>query len=129
MEDTASTHIMPADEPKTYLNLNVADENPRDAMLAFMLMHIPRLYTSTPPLNQNLEQVIFGMLQVDSARTLQQVGRVTPPQSPRLTTEAPGAPIAPPRPTSVAVAPASGQPLATAVRALFAVVPAVVPDA
>ena len=69
------------------------------------------------------------MVQVESARKREQVGLVSPPQSPRQTTQAPGAPVAPPRPTSVAVAQASGQPLATAVRALFAVVPAVVPDA
>ena len=62
-------------------------------------------------------------------------GRLTPPTSPRLTQEAPGAPIAPSRPQMLALAletaggtQASGQPLA-AVRALFCAVPAGVPDA
>ena len=57
-------------------------------------------------------------------------GCIAPPTSPRLPPEAPGAPIAPSRPQRLALAletaggtQASGQPLATTVRALFAVVP------
>jgi len=120
-------------------NLNFADNYPRDAMLAFMLMHLPNPQADTgkftPQLNKNLEQVIFDMLQDDSARMLRQVGLVSPPQSPRLTLQVPGAPKAPSRPQRLALAletaggtQASGQPLATTVRALFAVVQAVVPD-
>ena len=105
-----------------------------DAMLAFMLMHMPNPQAdpkrSPPPqLNKNLEQAIFDLLLEDSAKMLRKVGRVTPPQTPRQT-EAPGAPKAPTRPTSLAVAQAPGQPLPTAVRALvFGAVPAGVPDA
>ena len=63
-------------------------------------------------------------------------GRITPPTSPRLTQEVPGAPIAPSRPRRHAVAvetaggtQASGQPLANTIRRLFAGVPAGAPDA
>ena len=57
---------------------------------------------------------------------LAEKGRITPPTTPRLTQEAPGAPKAPTRQTSVAQA--SGLPPAAG-RALFGVVPAVVADA
>ena len=124
---------MAADEPSTSENLNVSEETPSDAMLAFMLMHIPNPQAdpkrSPPPqLNKNLEQAIFDLLLEDSAKMLRKVGRVTPPQTPRQT-EAPGAPKAPTRPTSLAVAQAPGQPLPTAVRALFLDVAAGAPDA
>ena len=114
---------MQAEEAKTSENLNVSEEFPMDAMLAFMLMHIPNPQAdpkrSPPPqLNKNLEQAIFDLLLEDSAKMLRKVGRVTPPQTPRQT-EAPGAPKAPTRPTSLAVAQAPGQPQATAVRELF----------
>ena len=82
-----------------------------------------------------LHQPAVEDLDTDLVALLVELGRITPPTSPRLPPEAPGAPIAPSRPTRLAVAvetaggtQASGQPLA-AVRALFAVVPAVVPDA
>ena len=109
-------------------NLSIADEFPSDAMLAFMLMHIPRFCDFEPPLYQNLEQVIFGMVQVESARMRVEVGLVSPPSSPRQTEarRAPPAPIRPPRP---ALALAPGQPLPTTVRELFAGVPDGVPDA
>ena len=132
-------NVLEAEEPKTYQNLTVSEETPSDAMLAFMLMHLPNPQADTgkftPQLNKNLEQVIFDMLQDDSARMLRQVGLVSPPQSPRLTLQVPGAPAAPSRPQRLALAletaggtQASGQPLA-AVRALFCAVPAGVPDA
>ena len=126
---------MQAEEPKTYENLTVSEEFPSDAMLTFMLRHLPNPQAdkgkSTHQLNKNLEQVIFDMLQDDSARMLRQVGLVSPPQSPsRLTLRVPGAPKAPTRQTSLAVAQASGQPLPTAVRALvFGAVPDGVQDA
>ena len=136
LKTQANTHIMnvlEAEEPKTYQNLTVSEETPSEAMLAFMLRHLPNPQAnkdkSTHQLNKNLEQAIFDMLLDDSARMLQQVGLVSPPQSPRLPLQVPGAPEAPSRPTRLAVAQASGQPLTTALRKLFAVVPAVVPDA
>ena len=117
-------------EPKKWENLNIADESPRDAMLAFMLMHVQRLNNTPtrPLLCQNVEHAIFEMVQVESTRMRDRVGLVSPPQSPRQT-EAPGAPKAPTRPTSLAVAQAPGQPQPTAVRSLFGAVPAGVPDA
>ena len=133
--------VLQAEEPKTYENLTVSEEFPSDAMFAFMLMHLPNPQADpevfTPQLNPNLAQMIFDFVLEDSARTLLQVGLLSPPQSPsRLTLRVPGAPKAPSRPQSLALAveaaggsQASGQPLATTVRALFAVVPAVVPDA
>ena len=81
-----------------------------------------------------LHQPVFEDLDPALVALLAEKGRITPPTSPRLTLQVPGAPIAPSRPRRHAVAvetaggtQASGQPLA-AVRALFAVVPAVVPD-
>ena len=84
-------------------------------------------HTYSEKLN-GLHQPAVEDLDTDLVALLVEKGLITPPTSPRLTPEAPGAPIAPSRPTRLAVAQASGQPLATAVRALFAVVPAVVPD-
>ena len=117
-------------KPKKWENLTIADESPRDAMLAYLLMHVQRLNNTPtrPLLCQNVEHAIFGMVQVESARMRKEVGLVSPPSSPRQT-EAPGAPKAPTRPTSLAVAQAPGQPLPTAVRALFLDVPAGAPDA
>ena len=129
-------------EPRTSDNLSVSEEFPIQAMLAFMMMHgrNPKANPQgfTPQLNHNIAQIIFDMVLDDSARTLLQVGLVSPPQSPsRLTLQVPGAPKAPSRPQSLALAveaaggsQASGQPLPTAVRALvFGAVPAGVPDA
>ena len=74
-----------------------------------------------------LHQPAVEDLDTDLVALLVAKGLITPPTSPRLTQEAPAAPIGPPRPTRVAQA--SGQPLA-AVRALFfGAVPAGVPDA
>ena len=130
---------MAADEPRTWDNLNVSEETPTDAMLAFMLAcgfglkdfrpqytkkGLPardtpaEAYVLVPELNEQIAMIIFQAVLDDSARTLQLTGRVTPPQTPRQT-EAPGAPKAPTRPTSLAVAQAPGQPQATAVRELF----------
>ena len=134
---------MQADEPKTYENLNVSEDFPIDGMLAFMLPASKTYQTRFdvkdqtrfdvkdfwPQHNTEIAHMIFEYVLEHSAQTRLEVGLVSPPPSPRRMTAAPGAPIAPPRPTSVAVAPASGQPLATAVRSLFGVVPAVVPDA
>ena len=116
-------------EPKKWENLSIADESPRDAMLAFLLMHVQRLNKAStrPLLCQNVEQAIFGMVQVESARMREEVGLVSPRPS---TTETPSAPKGPDRPPTLAVALAPGQPLPTAVRALlFGAVPAGVPDA
>ena len=124
---------MQADEPKTYQNSTVSEETPCEAMLAFMLRHLPNPQAnkdkSTHQLNKNLEQAIFDLLLDDSAETRERVGLGSPPTSPRLTLRVPDAPKPPTRPTSLAVAQASGQTLATAVRALFGAFPAVVPDA
>ena len=91
-------------------------------------------HTYSEKLN-GLHQPAVEDLDTDLVALLVGLGRITPPTSPRLTPEAPGAPIAPSRPQMLALAlesaggtQASGQPLATTVRALFAVVPAVVPD-
>ena len=124
---------MAAEETKTYENLNVSEEFPRAAMLAFMLMHIPNPQQNpekfTPQLNKNLEQAIFDLLLDDSAETRERVGLGSPPTSPRPTLRVPNAPKPPTRPPRLAVAQASGQTLATAVRALvFGDVPAGVPD-
>ena len=79
-----------------------------------------------PQVNTNIAQIIFEMVQVESARMREEVGLVSPRPS---TTETPSAPKGPDRPPTLAVAQASGQTLATAVRALFLDVPAVVADA
>ena len=125
---------MAADEPRTWDNLNVSEEFPRDAMLAFMMMHgrNPQANLARQPPTQlikNLEQYIFELLLDDSAETRERVGLGSPPTSPRPTLRVPDAPKAPTRPTSLAVAQAPGQPQPTAVRTLFGAVPAVVPDA
>ena len=142
MEDTASTHIMAADDTVTWNNLTVSVDYPSDAMLAFMLPasttyqmrpsdeNYDEDYDVTdfwPQLNDEIAKMIFDLVKKDSALTRKGKGLVSPPSSPRQT-EAPGAPKAPTRQTSLAVAQASGQPLAAA-RALFGVVPAVVPNA
>ena len=82
-----------------------------------------------------LHQPAVEDLDTDLVALLVELGRITPLTSPRLTLQVPGAPIAPSRPQRLALVletaggtQASGQPLATTVRALFAVVPAVVPD-
>ena len=142
MEDTASTHIMSVLD-----NSPASVETPRDAMFAFMLAcglgtkDFKSQYTNkglpardtpaeahvlVPQLNQNIAQIIFEMVQVESARMRERVGLVSPPQSPRQT-EARRAPPAPTRPPRLAVSQASGQPLAAA-RELFGAFPAVVPD-
>ena len=117
-------------EPRTSENLFVSEEFPRDAMLAFMLMHIPNPQADpeifTPQLNQNIAQIIFEMVQVESARMREEVGLVSPRPS---TTETPSAPKGPDRPPTLAVAQDPGQQLTTAIRRLFSGVPAVVPDA
>ena len=142
MEDTASTHIMAADETGTWDNLTVSVNYPSDAMLAFMLPasttyqmrpsdeNYDEDYDVTdfwPQLNDEIAKMIFDLVKKDSALTRKGKGVVTPPQSPRQTEarRAPPAPIRPPRP---AVAQDPGQPLAAA-RALFAGVPAGAPDA
>ena len=93
-----------------------------------VLQEIYRSYTKN--LN-GLDRPVYALL--DPA--LKALGRITPLTSPKAP-KAPGAPKAPSRPQRLALAletaggtQASGQPLATTVRALFAVVPAVVPDA
>ena len=127
---------MQAEEPKTYENLNVSEDFPRDAMLAFMLPASTTYQTRFgvkdfwPQHNTEIAHMIFEYVLEDSAQTRLKVGLVSPPSSPRQTTEAPGAPKAPTRPTSLAVAQAPGQPLPTAVRALvFGAVPDGVQDA
>ena len=124
---------MQADEPKTYENLNVSEDFPMDGMLAFMLPASTTYQTRFgvkdfwPQHNTNIAHMIFEYVLEDSAQTRLQVGLVSPPQTPRQT-EAPGAPKAPTRPPRLAVAQASGQPLAAS-RELFGAVPAGVPDA
>ena len=93
-----------------------------------VLQEIYRSYTKN--LN-GLDRPVYALL--DPA--LKALGRITPLTSPKAP-KAPGAPKAPSRQQRLALAvdaaggsQASGQPLATAVRALFADVPAVVPDA
>ena len=141
---------MQAEEPKTYENLNVSEDFPMDAMLAFMLPASKTYQTRFdvkdqtrfdvkdfwPQHNTNIAHMIFEYVLEDSAQTRLEVGLVSPPSSPRQTPEAQGAPGAPSRPPRLARiletaggSQASGQPLATTVRALFADVPAVVPDA
>ena len=120
-------------EPKAWEkeNLNFADEYPMDAMLAFMMMHMTHPKEKPTPfteLDPNIARMILDVLLKDSAAKREDVGLVSPPSSPRLT-ETPSAPPAPTRPPRLAVAQASGQPLANAVRALFDAVPAGVPDA
>ena len=127
---------MAADEPRTWENLNVSEETPTDAMLAFMLAcgfgmkdfrpQVTNRQVRVPQLNQNIAQIIFEMVQVESARMREEVGLVSPRPS---TTETPSAPKGPDRPPTLAVAQDPGQQLTTAIRRLFAVVPAVVPDA
>ena len=129
---------MAADEPRTWDNLNVSEETPTDAMLAFMLAcgfglkgfepQLTNRQVLVPQLNQNIAQIIFQAVLDDSAKTRQLAGRVTPSQSPRQTLRVPDAPKPPTRPTSLAVAQASGHTLATAVRTLFLDVPAGAPD-
>ena len=139
MEDTASTHIMAADETGTWDNLTVSVNYPSDAMLAFMLPASTTYQTRPsdvkdydvkdfwPQINTNIAQIIFEMVQVESARMREEVGLVSPRPS---TTETPSAPKAPDRPPILAVAQDPGQQLATAVRTLvFSAVPAGVPDA
>ena len=113
-----------------------------EGMLAFMLpasktyqtrfdvKDIPKFDVKDfwPQHNTEIAHMIFEYVLEDSAQTRLQVGLVSPPQSPRRMTAAPGAPVAPTRPPRLAVAQASGQPLA-AVRELFGAVPAGVPDA
>ena len=93
-----------------------------------VLQGIYRSYTKN--LN-GLDRPVYALL--DPA--LKALGRITPLTSPKAP-KAPGAPKAPSRPQRLALAveaaggsQASGQPLTTAVRALFGVVPAGVPDA
>ena len=111
-------------------NLSIADESPRDAMLAFMMMHMTNPKEKPTPFTQldpNIARMILDVLLEDSAATRKRAGLVSPPSSPRQTEarRAPPAPIRPPRP---AVAQDPGQQVAAA-RALFAVVPASAPDA
>ena len=128
---------MAAEETKTYENLHVSEDFPRDAMLAFMLPASTTYQTRFdvkdfwPQHNTNIAHMIFEYVLEDSAQTRLEVGLVSPPSSPRQTPEAQGAPGAPSRPPRLARiletaggSQASGQPLATAVRAIsFAVVP------
>ena len=151
MEDTASTHIMAHDQDITHIGL----EDPRESFLIFARAWIkPDLEALPDGYEDKRKDWQFEKLPEDALRfiyesysakltglhqpavkdldpalveVLKEKGRLTPPTTPRLTPEAPAAPIGPPRPTRVAQA--SGQPLA-AVRALFfGAVPAGVPDA
>ena len=96
---------------------------PEDALRLIYESYSEKLNGLLQPAIEDLDPALVAIL-VDT-------GRITPPTTPRLTPEAPGAPIGPPRPTRLAVAvetaggtQASGQPLATTVRAIsFAVVP------
>ena len=87
---------------------------PPDALRLIYESYSEKLNGLLQPAVEDLDPALVALLA--------EKGRITPPTSPRLTQEAPGAPIAPSRPTRLAVAQASGEPLA-AVRALFAVVP------
>ena len=148
MEDTASTHIMAHDPDITHIGL----EDPVTSFLVFAeawIKHddirssdrpwqkeplpvdvLRQIYDTYSEKLNGLHQPAVEDLDPALVAILVESGRITPPTSPRLTPEAPGAPIGPPRPTRLAVAvetaggtQASGQPLATTVRALFAVVP------
>ena len=87
-----------------------------EALPGDVLREIYQVYSKN--LN-GLHQPAVEDLDTDLVALLVAKGLITPPTTPRLTPEAPGAPIAPPRPTRLAVAHASGQPQATAVRELF----------
>ena len=149
MEDTASTHIMAHDQDITHIGL----EDPVTSFLVFAeawIKHddnkawqkealpvdaLRQIYHTYSEKLNGLHQPAVEDLDTDLVALLVEKGLITPPTSPRLTPEAPGAPIAPSRPQMLALAletaggtQASGQPLA-AVRALFGAVPAGVPDA
>ena len=136
-------------EPRTWDNLNVSEGTPTDAMPAFMvacgfgLKDFRPQYTKkgltahdksaeddvlVPQINEHIAHIIFKFVKEDSAAARKGAGLDSPLPSPRQT-ETPRAPPAPTRPPRLAVAQAPGQAQATAVRELFADVPAGAPDA
>ena len=95
---------------------------PEDALREINYWYSKNLYGLPQPVFDDLDPALVALLA--------ESGRITPLTSPRLPIQVPGAPIAPSRPQRLALAletaggsQASGQPLATTVRALFAVVP------
>ena len=147
MEDTASTHIMAHDQDITHIGLEgsvtsflvfaeawMKHDDIRSTDKAWQSEALPvdvlrEMYNVYSKNLNGLHQPARKDLDPDLVALLVAKGLITPPTTPRLTQEAPAAPIAPPRPTSFAVAQAPGQPLPTAARELFGAFPAVVPDA
>ena len=135
LEDPVQSFLVFAGAWKKHEDIRPADEDIRPEQPAWQLEALPEdaLREINYWYSKNLyglQQPVFDDLDPALVALLAESGRITPPTSPRLPPEAPGAPIAPSRPQRLALAletaggtQASGQPLATTVRALFAVVP------
>lgn len=137
LEDPVQSFLIFAEAWIKHEDIRPADEDirPADIQPAWQLEALPgdvlrEMYQVYSKNLNGLHQPAVEDLDPALVALLAEKGSITPPTSPRLPPEAPGAPIAPSRPQMLALAlesaggtQASGQPLATTVRALFAVVP------
>jgi len=136
LEDPVQSFLIFAEAWIKHEDIRPADEDiqPADIQPAWQLEALPgdvlrEMYQVYSKNLNGLHQPAVEDLDPALVALLAEKGSITPPTSPRLPPEAPGAPIAPSRPQMLALAlesaggtQASGQPLATTVRALFAVV-------